>query len=283
MAEILFVRMRPLGSFYARRFSRVYPALFVFASAILLAGFAIGHADPTLAQYLSVITLTYNYAWFEFGRTSLLGHTWSLCVEEHMYLLLGLVAFFCRRYPRLGPVPVLATLAGCAVAVGVIQTALGMHYYEVYWRSDVRGASILMGATAFLALRRHVPTLLASPYAPLGLAIAGTLLNLDIVPDPVKYGLGTVCLAISLSLFHRAPRWALAILENRLILLFGTLSYSLYLWQQPFFKILPGFPERFMLLPLALVAAVLSYRLIERPARRLLNRWFHAPESRIAV
>jgi|GEM_PF-3598329 peptidoglycan/LPS O-acetylase OafA/YrhL len=62
MAEILFVRATPLSSFFPRRISRVYPALFVLASALLLTSGA--NADPTFSQYLSAITFTANYAQF---------------------------------------------------------------------------------------------------------------------------------------------------------------------------------------------------------------------------
>lgn len=282
MAEILFVRARPLGSFYVRRFTRVYPALFVFAAILFLVALAGISHDPTGPQYLSAVTLTYNYLWPHIGRSAVLGHIWSLCVEEHMYLLLGLLAFCCRRNPRLRPVPLLSALILLAVAIGAVQTAMGWGYYDVYWRSDVRGASILLGAVAFLVLRDHVPGWLSSPHVPLTLGFAGVVLNVGLVPDPVKYSLGTACLAASLALFHRAPRWALGVLEHRAALLLGALSYSLYLWQQPFFKIMPGFPERLAMLPFAIIAGVLSYRLVEGPARRMLNRRFHAPASQIA-
>jgi len=282
MAEILFVRERPLGSFYVRRFTRVYPALFAFACILLGVAVAGLAPDPTGLQTLSVVTLTYNYLLPEIGRTAVLGHIWSLCVEEHMYLLLGLVAFLCRRYAKLRPAPILAVLILLALAIGTVQTAMGWGYYDVYWRSDTRGGSILMGALAFLALRETTAPFLASSVAPIALGVTGVALNLHALPDPLKYSLGTACLAASLALSHRAPRWALGVLEHRFVLIAGTLSYSLYLWQQPFYKEVPGFPERLAVLPLALLAGVLSYRLIEQPARRALNRRFHARPSRIA-
>lgn len=282
MAEILFVRNRPLGGFYVRRFARVYPALFFFAASMLAIALVFQKQDPQPLQWLSVVTLTYNYAWEWIGRTSLLGHIWSLCVEEHMYLLLGLVAFLCRRFPGLNPITILTLLIVTAVAVGAVQTVSGMHYYEVYWRSDVRGASILMGSLAYLALRDHVPSWLSGVHVPLLLGLAGLFLNLNPIPDPVKYSLGTACLAISLCLIPRAPAWILRIFENRIVVLVGLVSYSLYLWQQPFFKLGYGFPWRLAFLPLAILAALASYRIIEKPARALLNRAFHARQSRIA-
>lgn len=74
MAEILFVRATPLSSFFPRRSSRVYPALFVLASALLLTSGA--NADPTFSQYLSAITFTANYAQFHTDVPKALSWRW---------------------------------------------------------------------------------------------------------------------------------------------------------------------------------------------------------------
>lgn len=282
MAEILFVREKPLVSFFVRRFSRVYPALLFFSLSMLVVAALLGTNDPTRLQFLSVVTLTYNYAFGAIGRTSLLGHTWSLCVEEHMYILLGMVALLCRKYSQIRPVQVLIALISAAVTVGAVQTFLGMHYYDVYWRSDVRGASILMGAAAYLTLRDNVPAWLSPRYIPVALAIIALALNVNAIPDPIKYSFGTASLAMSLVLIHRSWKWVLAILEHRALWALGTLSYSLYLWQQPFYKAGHGVLERIGFLPLAIIAAILSYKLIEQPARRMINEKLHTLRSGIA-
>ena len=281
MAEILFVRDRPLTSFYLRRFSRIYPALLVLALCMLCLSFALHHKDPTSRQFLSVATLTYNYTWPFLGRSSVLAHTWSLCVEEHMYLLLGAVAFLCRRSTQLSPIALLVALILVALTIGTIQTLQGWDYYSVYWRSDTRGASILIGAVAYLMLRDPIPRWLSASYVPIAAGLIGLALNMNAVPDPVKYSLGTASLAISLTLLHRAPQALREMFEHKLTVLTGTVSYSLYLWQQPFYKAGQGIPERLLLLPLGLLAATCSYRLIEQPARSFLNAFFQTHRSRI--
>ena len=281
MAEILFVRDRPLTSFYLRRLSRIYPALLVMALCMLCLSFALHHKDPTSRQFLSVATLTYNYTWPYLGRSSELAHTWSLCVEEHMYLLLGAAAYLCRRSTQLSPIALLVPLILVAFAIGTIQTLQGWDYYSVYWRSDTRGASILIGAVAYLMLRDPIPRWLSASYVPIAAGLIGLALNINAVPDPVKYSLGTASLAISLTLLHRAPQALREMFEHKLTVLTGTVSYSLYLWQQPFYKAGQGIPERLLLLPLGLLAAACSYRLIEQPARSFLNAFFQTHRSRI--
>jgi len=267
MAELLFVREMPLKIFFFRRFSRIYPALFVFC-ALLGATAPWRAGDPQLLQFLSSVTLTANYAQFWVGRSPVLDHIWSLCIEEHTYILLGLLAF-ADRMRKLPIIPILMLLAATGIAIGAMQTAHGYDYYAVYWRSDVRGASILLGAIAFLALRHGVPRQLSTPFVPIALGGLGLLLNLNAVANPVKYSLGTACLAASLVLVQNAPALLRHVLTSPLLVHFGVFSYSVYLWQQPFAKSAGMGPT---CLVLAFAAALASYYLVERPGREFLNR-----------
>jgi peptidoglycan/LPS O-acetylase OafA/YrhL len=270
MAEILFVRGAALPTFYARRASRIFPALSIAAVAILVASrlTTIGWITP--AQFVSCVTMTYNYAQLWIGRAPPLDHLWSLCVEEHVYLLLGLLALVARR-TRLPVVPTLFVLIGAAWTLGLVLTLRGQDHYHVYWRSDVRGASILVGAVTFLMLRRGIPAWLAGRRAPVTCAVLGVVLATDIVPDPIKYSLGTLALAGCVGLLDRAPARVRQAVEARWLGALGLASYSIYLWQQPFYTAqLPG-----SLAPVAVASVLaigwLSYRFVEEPARAWLN------------
>ena len=285
MAEILFKRHTSLGHFYFRRFSRIYPTLLFTVSAIALLGYFVPKFSVSPAQWLASATLTSNYTLYFFPTEPPLAHIWSLCVEEHMYLLLGGIAFLWRRQPRLPAATVCAVLAILAMANGAIQTSLGLSYYDVYWRSDVRGASILAGATTYLLLQKGVPRLLDHPLAGVLMGIAALLLNLNIIPDPIKYSAGTVCLATCLLLIPRGPKFALIALESRPLLMFGTLSYSIYLWQQPFYILnAPGAGPLPHLanMSCAIIAGVICTYAVERPARGVINRIANTRRSRIA-
>lgn len=276
MAEILFVRDTTLRNFIARRVSRIYPALFVFVIGMALVTWATGWNVPSFGQFLSAITFTANYARLWIGEDRVMDHIWSLCVEEHSYILLGVVALAWRRW-RFPLVPALIALALAFMLNGAIETALGLPYETVYWRSDTRAASILAGGIAFLLLRREAPPLLAGSWMPLILGVAGVVLSFKAVPDPIKHSLGTVCLAMSLVLMARAPSFARAILEHPLLVQTGLWSYSIYLWQQPFFRLgVAMHVPRLALLPLAVVIGVISFHVVEQPARRWLNGRWHA-------
>ncbi|MDB5294204.1 MAG: acyltransferase 3 [Phycisphaerales bacterium] len=80
------------GRFYARRALRLYPPFLVFVafSAIAFAG----------AGRLPINRLAAELLWGQSYVPGLWGHTWSLAVEEHFYLLLPIVLAAVRRAGR---------------------------------------------------------------------------------------------------------------------------------------------------------------------------------------
>lgn len=108
---ILFRELRDTGRirlsrFYIRRGMKIFPAFFAFLIVTLAIQLYFG-ARIRVPRLLSTLFLYSNY------RTGLWGHLWSLCVEEHFYLLLPLflaVVGGGRRAPRLILVTMLATL-----------------------------------------------------------------------------------------------------------------------------------------------------------------------------
>jgi peptidoglycan/LPS O-acetylase OafA/YrhL len=270
MAEILFVRNSDLPRFFKRRFSRVYPAMFVFC-CLMFASSGWLFSSPNAAQFLSLITLTMNYTTQFIGSSPITEHIWTLCVEEHMYLLLGLIAMLHRLY-NFPLVPVLLVLAIIGYLIGLLETAAGFDYYSVYWKSHVRGASVLTGAILYLTFSGRRPDVLSSPWLPILFGMAAVILNTNSVPDPLKYTLGTSALAFSLVLMPHAPSLAMKIFEHPLTLRIGIWSYSIYLWQQPYSKISGDLYHRVIYLSLAVISGIIGFYLVEKPIRVFLNR-----------
>ena len=63
----------------------------------------------------------------------------------------------------------------------------------------------------------------------------------------------------------------------------GTVSYSLYLWQQPFYFLSEGQMNVVLALAAVFAAAILSYFLVERPARSWLNIHWGSGRARLAA
>jgi peptidoglycan/LPS O-acetylase OafA/YrhL len=80
-----------LGRFYMRRALRLTPALIVMlASVVLLSWVALSGDAFRNTVSDAAFSLTYIFNWVRAsdpGRSSFLGHTWSLCIEEQFYLL----------------------------------------------------------------------------------------------------------------------------------------------------------------------------------------------------
>lgn len=268
MAEILFVRQAHLPTFFARRFSRVYPGIFCFVVIASLAFAATDYGHGLLAA-LSALTFTLNYAMIYTHPVALLDHLWSLCVEEHAYIILAGVALLARRH-LWNPPLIMLLLGGFALVNGILRIAvLNQPYFDVFWRSDVQVAPIFISAGLFLLLRERR----MSPWiAPLALAL-GIAAKLSGGPVALHFGLGTLLLALAVTTLDSSLPLLRRTFEAAPLRLLGIWSFSLYLWQQPFYKLSH---DAVVTVPLALAAAfaagIASFYLVERPARAWINR-----------
>lgn len=288
MAEILFVERFPLKRFYARRFSRIYPALLAFVPIIFL----VLLKSPLMfkAPFVATcLTFTYNYvAAVGHHRTDALDHIWSLCVEEHAYLMLGLIALL-SRVRRLPVILIIGALAAVSMADGVVSSLLGQDWFDAYWRTDTHVASVFVSAALYLAIRRMaglkssaVGPWLAPLCAAMGAAFFGAAFRY-----PLSYTAGSTLLAVAVCTLDVAPAWMRSLLSNRLLTWVGVLSYSIYLWQQPFSAALLLEPRTLgrtlALLAGAIAAGAASFYLLEQPARQFLNRVLTGGRSRTAA
>ncbi|MDP3739569.1 MAG: acyltransferase [Hyphomonadaceae bacterium] len=282
MADILFVKKLPLGEFFYRRVTRILPALLVFVAAFWIVAEMLG--EPFSLSPLWVVaagTFTLNYLAVFAHHPGWFDHLWSLCVEEHAYMLLGLIAYlFGRSSGR--PVVVVWVLGAAAMLNGVFSfLVLHMEYDDVYWRSDVHVASIFLSGGIYLALRQSINAETVKRFAtPVFLAAltGGVLFSLEAAPLPLNYTLGTLCFCVAVALCDIAAKPIVAALSWPGLTQVGLWSYSLYLWQQPFYKAYGLYPEwKLAMLAGAIAMGIASYYFVERPARRWLNslwgRW----------
>jgi peptidoglycan/LPS O-acetylase OafA/YrhL len=86
--------------------------------------------------------------------------------------------------------------------------------------------------------------------------------------------LRTYLLAFTVNHLSEVPRFIQLVLATSAMRLLGIWSYSLYLWQHPFYKLKDYFGTGFDLLALllAMFVGVLSFYLYENPTRTWLNK-----------
>jgi peptidoglycan/LPS O-acetylase OafA/YrhL len=280
-----------LKAFYIRRALRIFPAFYVFiVCAILLARVGLATLDRRDVVYAMTYTMNYHAT---FSPNFSLVHLWSLSVEEQFYLLwpVTLALLMPSRASRV--------LLGILLIVPVLRVALYM-LVPGYENIADRGFesvcdALATGCLLAMAMPRLIRSawfnrLLLSPLFPI-LFAAIVVANNQRDHPKLFWLLCVPFMNISLGLtilrYVQGPFLPLGRLLNRQPLVFiGTLSYSLYLWQQLFLiqgrpptSILTTFPVNVLM---AFAAAISSYYLVESPFLRLKHR-FESQRARVPV
>jgi peptidoglycan/LPS O-acetylase OafA/YrhL len=259
-----------LWDFYGRRSFRIFPAAYTYILVIALAS---PYSRPGL-----LYAVTYTVSYCHLGVPILFQHLWSLSVEEQFYLLwpfLLLVGFRHRA--------VIAWLAMVLAAAFRLTLALGTsHLATFYMRYSFPGTMDSIAAGCLLAiyepyLRQRILWMADSAAISIAVpltawALAGACAgDTDITAMRSLSALdGAVPLLIALWIFLLIERrdW---IFNNPVASGLGVLSYSLYLWQQPFAV---GHHHSLPVSMLMLTGCALaSYFIVERPMIKLGAAW----------
>jgi peptidoglycan/LPS O-acetylase OafA/YrhL len=271
-----------LGRFYMRRIRRLAPAFFAMALVSLLAAWFIllpfefrefGKELVAATLWLSNVLFYQGAGYFDIGADSkVLLHTWSLSVEEQFYLVLPLTLSVMLRFPRL-TVPALAALWALSLLASVLLTPTQPN--ATFYLFPFRAWELLSGVLLAIALQgRHWRSHPALSLLGLLLVLGGVVLItpagfpgwLAIVPVA-----GAVCLLAGIAADNPVNR----ALRLPPVVFLGLISYSLYLWHWPVLILsrywrgaYSGPFETALWLAIAVVLAITSWALVERPLRR---------------
>jgi peptidoglycan/LPS O-acetylase OafA/YrhL len=282
MARILFLESIPISTFYARRAARIFPAVFFFL-AVMLALWRMLGRPVSWMETASAAAFINNYFPGAPGAAVMpFGHIWSLCVEEHGYVLLSIIAVAGRAaLLRVKLAVGLFSLLFALIGAGYWMSYTGEHLeFDRWLRSEVSAFGIFASAFVLLVVGRR-------PVAPLPFFVVPALIGFGFamhwwsVPAPVRTVFGVGAFALAINLLEGAPRVIHKVLSFRPLRQIGLWSFSIYLWQQPFYL----FVHRDGMSPLvgftlAIVSGVGSFYFLENPARRYLNKkWAQKSES----
>jgi peptidoglycan/LPS O-acetylase OafA/YrhL len=272
MAEILFLRHTPLSMFYKRRASRVLPAFLVFIFVVFaIAWWRTGQipAKEFLATLLFLRTYVGDVPIWESAVP--IQHLWSLNVEEHSYVALSVVAVLARPAHRVFWLAL--GCLGCVAATTLYVRGGSSSPGDFALRTECAALGLLSSAAMYTYARQtamRVPAWIT----PLALGV-GAACYTSIAPWYAKMVLAPPLLAISISFLDNSFAALKTALSSRLLVSAGTWSFSIYLWQQPLYRISDSIPKA-LALTVAVAAGLLSYYFIEMPARSWLNRRWSA-------
>ena len=272
LSELERTRRIDLVRFYFRRTLRIFPAFYVFVVAAIVFSLA-GFTDKLDARWLvPPITYSTNY----FGSNWLLGHTWSLAIEEQFYLLWPAILLLLGKRKGVW-IAVAAVVLAPAVRAYYMENGLAGFHFEAFMDGIAVGCLLAalqrrIAASAILNRVLRSPVLLVVPVLLLALTEATVRPRLG----PLFYAADTlIYLTIAVGIYaaiHRSGDPVTRFLNHKAVARVGVLSYSIYLWQQMF---LSPFDTPFVFpwnILLVLPFAWLSYVAVESPMLRLRQR-----------
>jgi peptidoglycan/LPS O-acetylase OafA/YrhL len=296
-------------AFYARRVLRIFPIYYLCLAALWMVS---AHSDwlGTMLPYSSAADrasyLFYFQNWIPLWHSltlkpNLLGHFWSLAVEEQFYLIWPWVVWKFSPKAILG-ICVLGAVSALSLRIALV-SHFGPHLW-INWLTVTRGEGLLVGsALAVLnsGHRRINPRLLV------GMALAGlAIIAATAILDPAEFSntdagpyMYTICVSGLALVFgaliggsqFRVP-FLTPVVNARWLRNLGKYSYGMYVYHLPLFygiehmmaKALRfrgpipnryAFAELLLLIGATYVTALTSFALIERPFLSL-KRYFVA-------
>jgi peptidoglycan/LPS O-acetylase OafA/YrhL len=281
-----------LGGFYLRRAFRIFPAFYVYLAALAaLAALAVVDARPI--DFIHAATYTMN---FVRDRAWVVGHIWSLSVEEQFYMLwpvaLAAVIALAPREPLADAAERVRRAAlRISVAVLILAPLARIGTYELFpAERPLIGEAFptIADSIAFGCLLAALRVRLGKSKAYMRMLGSRVFLLTPVLIFAVNHlamharafflvgeTLLDLMIALCIDRAVRLPDGRVGrMLNGRLLSWIGTLSYSLYLWQQPFLNrhehgIFHRFP---VTIACAFALAVASFYLVEQPMLRLRAR-----------
>lgn len=307
IADILLAEVETRGSvdlvaFYVRRILRLMPPLLGVLLAHMLAwrvwvGLGASPTDLLIAWAASIgyfwNLLIVSYGGLPPGAVLGLGHLWSLAQEEQFYVFLPLaIGLISRRgglrrwFPALMGSAALLTLALYVVGAGSITSEFSP------W---TRSIGLFLGCS-LAGLRRLRPVHVSQTAACVCIALLAVVVadcqsghfarQWDI---PVAAICGLVVTAHLTSAKSPSAVSLAGFLRHPVMVHVGLLSYSIYLWHLPLIVVARDvlgwgpWATAAVVVPLTLLLALSTRRLVEIPAARLKERWVRMPLKDPAV
>jgi peptidoglycan/LPS O-acetylase OafA/YrhL len=262
-----------LKNFFFKRIIRIFPVYFALLFVYLIFHL-LGIIFIPKESWITAITYTKYFNWKVDWYTA---HGWSLSIEEHFYLVWPLIFYFFKNFRRK------------IIFFIIIMVPFIRYFSHKYHITGINNLTILyrIDAIAFGCLiafyKNYLIKKINTIYFIISLFIIVffeeflsllKVLNLNnlMLSEGHRHGLViNICLSMVLIYSVFGPKKIMfKILNSKVLSFVGTISYSIYIWQQPFLSDnnywINNLPQSIILV---FLISILSYYLIEKPFLRL--------------
>lgn len=272
--------------FYNRRVRRILPLLFFVISASLPVAY-VALLPNSLIEFCKSILFSIGFSsnfYFYFSGLEYVAidsifnpflHTWSLSVEEQFYLIYPLMLFVAYYYLRKKILIFLIFVFSFSFILAIIETDINAS--RSFYFIHTRIWELILGCiVAVLEFKKKF----SSKYSKflVNIAFIVLLLTLFLFNEETNHPsyntlLPVFCVSIIL-LFIKNDQIIFKILSFRILVFFGLISYSLYMWHYPIFAFyrvyflgtpyFSFFFDKLIIVFSLILISILSYFLIER-------------------
>ena len=300
ISSLIFKELLATGNFsfklfYERRIRRILPALFTviiacipFAWMFILPLDLIDFSKSSISSILFSSNIFFHFSGLEYGsQDSLLKpllHTWSLSVEEQFYILFPIIflLFFINFKKFLGSFIILGIIISLIIAEITSKNFISLNFYFIHTRIWELLAGSLIAYYEFFEKKNFKENALSKFYPSIGLLmiIYSIIFFDDTMRHPSLITLIPVLGTALIISFSKQNEIVNTLFSQKIFVQIGLISYSLYLWHYPVFAFsrITDFSQgdiikKILLIFLILILSILTYKLIERPARDRKNNF----------
>ena len=289
LKELLVTGQFSFKNFYERRIRRILPALIFimlvsipFAWMFLLPNSLIDFSKSILYSLGFSSNFYFHYSGQQYdAESSLLKpflHTWSLSVEEQYYIIFPIALLIVFKFLRKYLIHIL--IIGLLISLGIADWGSKNFSSLNFYYLPSRGWELLAGSIlayyeikiGHRSLQKNLNLVLPS----IGLLLI--LINIFFFkfhfPHPSIYTLPSIIGVCLIIWFSNSNELVTKILSSKLLVGFGLISYSLYLWHYPIFAfsryvedITGNQTNIFFIISILLLLSIFSFYFIEKPFR----------------
>jgi len=288
LKELKLTNNFSFSHFYERRVRRIIPALLgmmIFSTfisyVVLLPESFIDFSKSLISSIFSFSNFYFHYtATLYGGDESLIKpllHTWSLSVEEQFYILFPITIFVIYKFFK--KYLLISIFSGILISLIFSQYASSVHTYFNFWMLPSRGFELLLGS---LLAKLELDNGRGLRNSSLTLNRIFQIIGILLIFYSLFFFNNKIFLPSFLSLvpiigtmlviwFSHKDEFLTQILSNRIIVFFGLISYSLYLFHFPVFafaRYLDVLDNNLLILIFfVILISSLSYYFFEKPFR----------------